>query len=259
MSINIKKFENLGDQFSEQVTPKNYVNDLLNSVNQCLDHECYFFNQLIRTTFDNQNPIFTQREFAKSFWLYITSSQNKIENIVIQDALAEMKGSTSLARLSQSCTFNDKAKLGILKHSQDEGRHSFLYIQLAQLCFPENFNDTKIKYIKNNIVDVVKNEKKQIPPNITHEILIDHIIQMNMVEIRTRTNINLLSPILLSLCPEEHRNQVEEILISLSYDESRHIGYTAELLNDWAESGYSEIILQLYNKRLEQFSALSSS
>jgi len=72
-------------------------------------------------------------------------------------------------------------------------------------------------------------------------MLIDYMMQLNIVEMRTLHHLKIMAPMYYELCPTENREKVRRILESLERDESRHIAYTAEIIDEWYEKENDDI------------------
>src|SRR5439155_25597613 len=90
-----------------------------------------------------------------------------------------------------------------------------------------------------------------------HPITVDDLIQMNIAEIRTRVHHLLQRPMLLAHCAAERRDRLARILDVLLFDETRHIAYTAALIEDFACKGETERVKQLMQERLSDFNAIT--
>jgi len=87
--------------------------------------------------------------------------------------------------------------------------------------------------------------------------LLDDLIQMNIGEIRTRIHQQLLRPVILAHCPPAERALISHSLDALLADETRHIAYTAELIEQHFRSGHEEFIRLTMEKRLAQFNEIT--
>jgi hypothetical protein len=81
--------------------------------------------------------------------------------------------------------------------------------------------------------------------------------QMNIGEIRTRIHQLLLRPMILAHCPKENRDRLTRILDSLLADETKHIEYTASLIEEFIEEGHSSFVYQTMQKRLAEFNQIT--
>ncbi len=84
------------------------------------------------------------------------------------------------------------------------------------------------------------------------------LIQMNIAEIRTRVHHLLQRPMLLAHCAPERRRRLARVLDALLLDETRHIAYTAALIEEFACSGEAELVKRLMQERLSDFNAITN-
>ncbi|WP_081431175.1 hypothetical protein [Moorena bouillonii] len=80
---------------------------------------------------------------------------------------------------------------------------------------------------------------------------------MNIGEIRTRIHQLLLRPMILAHCPKKNHARLTRILNSLLADETKHIEYTAQLIEDFIKKGYSDFVDQTMQKRLAEFNQIT--
>jgi hypothetical protein len=63
---------------------------------------------------------------------------------------------------------------------------------------------------------------------------------------------------LLAHCAPERRQRLTRILDALLLDETRHIAYTAALIEEFASSGEAELVKRLMQERLSDFNAITN-
>jgi hypothetical protein len=81
---------------------------------------------------------------------------------------------------------------------------------------------------------------------------------MNIAEIRTRIYHLLQRPILLDCyCSRTHRRRVKQMLDWLLIDETRHIAYTARLIERAAQRSGGELVIELMCERVKDFNAIT--
>jgi hypothetical protein len=141
----------------------------------------------------------------------------------------------------------------VLRHAKDESRHSRLFLELSRVAFPTAVDDSLVQRLDEALPDVRRRTPQKSAVRIPGELLIDHLVQMNIGEIRTRIHVQLLAPVVHALAPPEGRRRVRQILDGLVLDEVRHIGYTARLMERWASSGDAQLVRDLYAERLQDF------
>jgi hypothetical protein len=85
---------------------------------------------------------------------------------------------------------------------------------------------------------------------------LDELIQMNIGEIRTRIHQLLLRPVIMIHCPPEGRAKLQRILDSLLGDETRHIEYTARLIEKAMEAS-AGFVRHTMKQRLDEFNQIT--
>jgi hypothetical protein len=86
---------------------------------------------------------------------------------------------------------------------------------------------------------------------------VDDYIQMNISEMRTTIHHTLQREALSAHCPPENQARITAILDSLLRDEVNHVRYTAELIDQKAQSMEPEKFQALFSKRMRDFSEIT--
>jgi hypothetical protein len=94
-------------------------------------------------------------------------------------------------------------------------------------------------------------------PPLPDARVLDELIQMNLGEIRTRVHQLLLAPVVTALCPARGRRRLRRMLAALLADETRHIGYTAALIERALREGDAARVRQTMARRLAEFNRMT--
>ncbi len=143
----------------------------------------------------------------------------------------------------------------IKRHAIDEARHSRVYVTLLDLVFPGTITQqvrTQLRRLSPGYSTTSPLSPRKGSP-YARAATVDELIQMNIAEIRTRTVQLLQRPVLLAYCDTDRRAQVRRILDALLYDETRHIAYTARLIERSALESGVEHIVALMQARVRDF------
>ncbi|RON43375.1 hypothetical protein BK666_20025 [Pseudomonas frederiksbergensis] len=135
-------------------------------------------------------------------------------------------------------------------HIKDEIRHSKLFITLAELAFPQLSNEPFISETRSNLFSLNESDATKHAKPLSHNEIIDHLVQMNLGEIRTRIHISMIAPIIVAFTPEINRSKVKALLAALVDDETSHIAYTAKHLERFANTIGVQKIKELFVRRL---------
>ncbi len=178
---------------------------------------------------------------------------------LIDNAFVEGEGARKLWALSAQCPVGQTAAQ-IKRHAIDESRHAQYYIRIVEIVFPDSIADEirpdldalSPRYLPTTAAPVdlaMKSEKR----------VVDELIQMNIGEIRTRINQLLLRPVARAYCNERDDDLVKlrRVLDRLMRDETRHIYYTAQLLERYALDGWGELIEGLMHQRMQDFNEIT--
>lgn len=179
-----------------------------------------------------------------------------LANSLVSNAAKEGEGSRKLWELAGRTDDLEVAEQ-IRRHAIDEARHARLYILMIDIAFPDAM-DEACRTALNDLSPgyTLRDQPKVQPPSAEAQVL-DEIIQMNIGEIRTRIHQLLLRPVIQAHCPSESRNKLKRVLDSLLLDETRHIEYTARLVEQAFTGGYSDFIQRTTSRRLDEFNQIT--
>lgn len=231
--------------------------DILTSLREFSDDDLPLFTDCIRNAFASVSPVFTRPRYGEFFFHCAANVPSWLSRVVMANADAESQGSEKLFQLWRGASANAKISKDVLIHAKDESRHSRLFISLIEDSFPGSFSTASLQAKRTNLFRITPESLKQRRFDMPDEELMDHLIQMNMGEIRTRAHMLLLSPVIYALTPAHTKNRVRPILEGLVTDEVRHINYTAHFIESWCQNGDEERIRELYERRLRDFHRLT--
>ena len=246
----------ISKSYAEAVFPQNYLEDVMRYLCDYTNDSLNGFAGLLKESFADISPIFTHKEYAYTFWDCTSTMPGWLAELIIGNACVEMDGGVKLSCLAQQASFHEEANHKLSLHSQDEKRHSHLYIKIAELAFPHLFSQSQRSSIDDDISSI-KTNTSTYKTDFNKDILIDAIIQINMIEMRTWTNIKLLTPLIFAFSPEHNRLHIKRLLTSLIKDEVRHISYTAKFIDTWLKNNERNYVESVYKKRLKQFNEMT--
>jgi hypothetical protein len=179
-----------------------------------------------------------------------------LANSLVSNAAKEGEGSRKLWELAGR-THDPEVAEQIRRHAIDEARHARLYILMIDIAFPDAM-DKACRSALNDLSPgyTLRDQPKNQLLSADAQVL-DEIIQMNIGEIRTRIHQLLLRPVIQAHCPSESRNKLKRVLDSLLLDETRHIEYTARLVEQAFAGGYSDFIQRTTSRRLDEFNEIT--
>ena len=179
--------------------------------------------------------------------------------VLLAAAQSEGEGARHLWDMA-ACTPDADVTRQMQRHAIDEARHSRGYVTLLGLIFPEAVNEevrTRLRVLSPDYT-----EKSPLVPTAgslyAYPATVDELIQMNIAEIRTRIYHLLQRPVLLDhYCKANQRPRVRQILGWLLIEETRHIAYTACLIERAAQALGSEQIMELMQERVQDFNQIT--
>ena len=169
-----------------------------------------------------------------------------------RNAAAEGVGARKLWRLAGRITEPATAAL-VRQHAIDESRHALVYLAMLDEVFPSAFRPEDRAALQGASPRYRAHSQPPSGPAVSRRRLLDELVQMNVGEIRTRINQLLLCPVVTAVCPGRGRRRVRRMLSSVLQDETRHIGYTASLLDDALSGNDGAVVARMFHTRLAQF------
>ena len=145
----------------------------------------------------------------------------------------------------------------ICSHAVDEARHARFYLQMARLTFPHAADDvTWRELMARTPLYTVRDAPDRTTP-VDAAITLDELIQTNIGEIRTRIHQLLLRSVIVGHCAPEVRDRLVKLVDAVLHDETRHIAYTAALIDNAMREGQDQLVRDILVERLQQFNALT--
>jgi hypothetical protein len=175
---------------------------------------------------------------------------------LVANAAKEAEGARDLWRLA-GATDDPVVAHRIRLHAIDESRHARLYVAMLEVAFREVVPE-EVRAVLRTFAPRYKDpERPTFTDVLARKSVLDAVIQMNLGEIRTRIHQLLLTPVITEYCPAERRGALMGILRALMLDETRHIEYTAELIEDAMARGEEEFVRRTMAARLDEFNQLT--
>jgi hypothetical protein len=158
-----------------------------------------------------------------------------------------------------ACTPDAGVAAQVRQHAIDESGHARAYTAMLDLTFPGAVDEAFHAQLATLSPGYTSQSPRTPHPGspYAHPITVDDLIQMNIAEIRTRIHHLLQRPMLLAHCVAAHRPRLLRILDALLFDETRHIAYTATLIETFARSGGAAPVKRLMQERLRDFNAIT--
>jgi len=200
-------------------------------------------------------PPFGQAWYGEKYRTF-ASDPGWLASSLIANAEKEGEGSRKLWALVARAPDPDVAER-IRQHAIDESRHALLYVAMCELVFPGAL-EGEVKSYAESLSPRYSPRDFPVPSaKSSPELVLDELIQMNIGEIRTRIHQLLMRPVISAYCPADRQERLQKTLDSLMEDETKHVEYTARLIDAAASSGYSELVLSMTHQRMKDFSELT--
>jgi hypothetical protein len=175
---------------------------------------------------------------------------------LVVNAEKEGEGARKLWRLAGRAGEPEVAEQ-VRHHALDESRHALVYLALLDTVFPGSVRDEDRLRLRELSPRYRSGDRPARRRRATRRRVLDELIQMNIGEIRTRLNQLLLAPAARRCCPARGRRRLTRMLTALLADETRHILYTAGLLERAIVEGEGPFVRRTMVRRLAQFNAIT--
>ncbi len=213
------------------------------------------YGRCLRDNFEAHPPPFSASWYGDKF-REMARDPEWFANILVGNASTEGWGSSKLWQLAGK-TLEEPISALIQQHAMDEARHSRIYSRMVELVFPGTVTQAQKDELASFAPTFRSKDRPEPLPPYNHQEVLDNLLQMNVAEIRTMVNQLLVRPVLLVYCPEESRARVTRMLDRLMWDETRHVGYTAHLVDQALATRDAAFVLDTAPRRLIQFNELT--
>jgi hypothetical protein len=216
------------------------------------------YREALVTACRKSPPPFGTREYGE---IYRDAALNPfwMATSLMTNAEREGEGAGHLWDLA-ACASEARVAAQIKDHAIDESGHARAYIAMLDLTFPGAVDDAfhaQLLTLSPGYSRLSVPQPHEGSPYASR-VTVDHLIQMNIAEIRTRIHHLLQRPMILAHCAPERRQRLIRLLDALLLDETRHIAYTAALIEESARSGEAELVKRLMQERLSDFNAITT-
>jgi hypothetical protein len=203
-------------------------------------------------------PPFGTKAYQK-IYRDVASDPNWMAISLVQNAQGEGEGSRHLWDLAAS-TPDVRVAAQVKAHAIDESRHAKAYVAMLDLTFPDiadNELHAQFASLSPGYSQRSRFEAHKGSPYAS-AVTLDDLIQMNIAEIRTLVHHLIQRPMLLAYCAPERRDRLARLHDRLQLDEGRHIGYTAALIEEFANRGKADAVKRLMQERMSDFNAITN-
>lgn len=232
------------------LTASQCAEDVLANIPGHWDGPLTTYAEGLRSAFAGFSPVFTQEHYADFYLACASREPAWIPSNVLANAKKESDGSRLLYEFWRRVRGNTVLEDDVMFHIKDEIRHSKLFISLTELAFPDIVGQPFVDRLRGELFSLEALEITKDSATLTDAEIVDHLVQMNLGEIRTRVHISMIAPLISAFTPAANRPKVEKLLASLVDDETSHIAYTAKHLEAMSARIGAEIISQLFSRRL---------
>jgi hypothetical protein len=210
----------------------------------------------LRAACDGSPPPFGMRWYGERY-RSLATDRDWLAASLVANAKKEGEGSRDLWALAGRTEHRAVAEQ-IRRHAIDESRHVLLYLSILELVFPEAVSADARPVLREELSPgyTVRDPCPTASLATPCEVL-DCVVQINLGEIRTRINQLLLTPVITAWCPVGRRRTLSGLLASLMRDETRHIRYTADLIDQAITEADGDFVRAVMAQRLDEFNHIT--
>lgn len=231
------------------------------------------FEELLSASFEAHPVPFGTRAYGERFLESARDPQWLAECLVLNSE-KEGVGAEQLWAIAAATT-DAQVATQIHRHACDESRHASMYLAALRLVFPNAADTEELRALREELCPLPPSgpsltsaqapeqgggwpgQRSTLAGAAEIERALDELVQMNIGEIRTRINQLLLQRALGAWCAEADRPRLAKLLDTLVRDETRHIGYTGQLLDRACAAGFRDVVGDLMHERLQNFNELT--
>lgn len=229
--------------------------DILSSLRAYGDQPLELYSGSLRQAFTEYAPPYGAGWYGEKL-RELARDPAWLARCLLLNAQVEGKGARTLWKFAS--VIADPAIAAQVKvHAVDESRHAKIYLRIIDTVFPSAIPDEARAAVE-TLSPGYRNDDEV--PSLDAEDpdwTMDQIIQMNIGEIRTRINQLVMRPLLLTFCPEGERARLGKVLEALLGDETKHIHYTARLIEAYGRSGRESVVKRTTALRTKDFNEIT--
>jgi hypothetical protein len=214
------------------------------------------FEEIFNAAFETYEAPFGQAWYGELFREKARDPRWLATSLVL-NAEKEGEGARRLWEMA-ACTADVDAADQVRRHAIDEARHAKIYIGMLDTAFP-GCADAELRQHLDGIPPgySLQDAPERGDVLMDFSYTLDELIQMNIGEVRTRINQLMLEPMILAHCHPSARPKISRMLNSIINDETKHIFYTAALIEKAAQTGHRKLVRDIMFGRLSQFCELT--
>lgn len=206
-------------------------------------------------------PPFSMNWFGRHYFELARDPEWFANSLVANSAL-EGYGSTQIWNFSTRM-HQDEYIDAVQQHALDESRHSTMFVSMLHLTFPglmmdagteERIRRQQPRYSPDRLP-----EARRLAPEhrMSSEDSINELVGVHLTEIRALVLQYLLRSVIEVYAPASSQKRIAMCCASLIRDEARHIDYTARIFDAIASQGHTDLLIDLFEKRVREFNDLT--
>jgi hypothetical protein len=215
------------------------------------------YGRSLRAAYRRCPPVFGTAWYGDRFRQLAAEPRWLAESLLV-NAAKEGRGSRELWTLAGRAGDPVIAE-AVRRHALDESRHALMYLAILDLTFPAAVPSARRAGFRALSPRYGAGDRPPARRPARPREMLDALIQMNLGEIRTRINQLLMMPVVRAYCAPVNRPRLSRILRALLGDETRHVRYTAHLIERAIEAGEREFVTTTMRRRLALLNRITLS
>lgn len=186
-------------------------------------------------------PVYGEKWFGDLFRT-LGRNPNWVASLMASDSYME---GYSAGRLWQYAGVLDNPMLSqsMLRHADDEARHSRIFTKTLFKTFPSLENPTLLDELNRNAPDLDRHPSYPDDfPSPSEEEILNSMILINLFEIKALVLGKLMQPLAVAHAPEDHKRVVSRMLGAIVGDEAHHIRYSADFIEHACQQGHRDVV-----------------
>jgi hypothetical protein len=179
-------------------------------------------------------PAHCRKWYADLFFNF-ASDVSWLSKNIIENAINEYEGARKAVNLAAVIPLGLDVGLKplLLQHARDEWHHAKMFLALFDFLLPNYHLEHGFRQEMEQTFSLFPDPEGGLEKqNLTSREFLDHMVQINLGELRTRYQVKLFKQIVEVACPQNNIRKACSLVDKLTDDENRHVAYSAMVIED---------------------------
>ncbi len=203
--------------------------------------DLYF--EALKESCEASPPPFGEQWFGNNFRSHSVDA-NWFADLLSRDSYMEGYSAKQIYAYAHSVE-NQRIAESLKRHAMDEASHSKVFVRFLCMLFPQAMDEANLAIVKGYSPDLTQinfTHTDELKESMDNDSVLSTLVQINLFEIQALFLQFLLKPCVMAYCPKEHAGAAEALCNRLISDELNHIRYTANFIQEAADSGSKDLI-----------------